>query len=167
MDTDITIEPDTLYHFDLGWLAHYDTTILAVITILCAIAAIALLYVKHSVKVLCAITFGFVVLTSAVIVAGHAYDPDKHRDQRITAQTIQHRDEIDHVVQDWLNDYGIQLSTLCQNAYSDSVAVHPIDIHDTVVCGTGPKESIHVIDNRRVIQATLTRQGELQLAMIT
>lgn len=37
---------------------------------------------------------------------------------------------------------------------------------DFNVCGTGTQESIHVIDDRRVVQATLTRQGTLQLAMV-
>ena len=166
MDDNIIIEPSTIYQFDLGWLAHYETIVFAVFAVLLVAAIIAMLCASNSVKTLCAITLTFIVCTTTLLVTESTYNTHEHRKQRIAAQSAEHRDKIDHAVQTWLNYHGVEHSTFCQNAYSDSVAVHPINVDNTIVCGTGTQESIHVIDDRRVVQATLTQHGTLQLSMI-
>lgn len=167
---EVTIEPTTVYSFDVGWLPYYTTISLLIPAVLVLAFLIVMTSLEQPMVPATCIVIAIIAVFVVSIGTYKVYDPNQKYEERITAQLTQHHDEIDNAVQDWLDDYDIELSALCQSTYSkqdrnSSVVIHPLDAEETVVCGTGTQDSIHIIDNEHIVQATLTRQGKLQLSM--
>ena len=171
MATNITTMPITVYQFDVGWLAYYPLVCFLTLFIIILGIVFNLFFTEKPEIPTIYLVAVFVLVSSMFAVIELSQHPKEQREERITAQATEHRDEIDHAVQDWLDDYDIELSTLCQNTYSqqshgDSVTIQPLDVEDTAVCGTGTQDSIHIIDNEHIVETTLTQQGKLQLFML-
>ena len=168
---EITIEPSTVYNFDVGWLPYYTDVMLLIVVLLCMAVIVVMIFLEWpTVPAVCLTTALFIMFIVSVVI-DQVYAPNEQREERITAQLTQHHNEIDNAVQDWLDDYDIELTELCQSTYSkqnrnSSVVIHPLDAEETVVCGTGTQDSIHIVDNEHIVQATLTKHGKLQLSMV-